>query len=277
MSNKYERFWSSGDSDKLLRLARDIETQDSWRGFLTIQEHDIFKYALERGGSIWREFVNGNVICRLEQQDTLEQNSTKQKLGIGTPGNGISLSSSISQSKNRNSSILNHRDEPNCLNLEQTPKVRSPALVGNSSQGHQSSGISHQRLLNLDPVTVAFRVRYMLYEKSIQVLFPSPNPDISSDIDYQIFEQLEIDEKDQSLPQNKNSVDAYKPADRKIDDDYDESDEDNDINHNQIDNGEIKQHNITNKDLEYDSSGKHIITSTLIIFFKNVIYLFIKC
>lgn len=87
MSIDYEKFWSSGNSQNLLSLAKDIESQDAWRGFLTIQEHGVFKYALEKGGDIWTEFINGNVICRLEQESLSgsKQNQTTSSKDSNIP------------------------------------------------------------------------------------------------------------------------------------------------------------------------------------------------
>lgn len=242
MSREFISLWASGDSGSLLRLARDIETNDSWRGFLTIQEHDIFQYAIDKGGDVWHEFINGNVICRLEQLKP--HIDPKLKL---PKSNGHVNGDSQNATANNTPSAAAQQTLP--TNFEKADE----------DLGH--------RLLNLDPVTVAFRVRYMLYEKSIQIMFPSPDPDVSPDIDYKIFETENrpnvapyIDVSNASLPKSS--------AKRAIDDDYDDYDDDEDSKDDDnegskapatLSNGE--QPVPLEVSIEHDPSGKHIITS----------------
>lgn len=231
MSIDYEKFWSSGNSSNLLSLAKDIESQDAWRGFLTIQEHEVFKYVLENGGDIWTEFINGNVICRLEQEtlsDSIASQTTQHLNG-----------------SSRSDTSAENGDDLSKLNTNNTESNGEDA-----SNNQNNNDKKNQRLANLDPVTVAFRVRYMLYEKSIQLLFPSHDPDISPDIDYQLLES-----KDKKLKET-NFVSPQIPAKRVIDDDYDdeESDEEKKESEKPKPSNEVL-------DIQYDPSGKHIITS----------------
>lgn len=94
----------------------------------------------------------------------------------------------------------------------------SPAPAETSiSEDHNGSSNDY---LQLDAVTVAFRVRYMLYEKSIGLIFPANDPSISPDIDYAIFDEPEESSKAQlAAPVVTRQAD---------DDDYDDEDEDED-------------------------------------------------
>lgn len=216
MTSTFQTLWSSGNSSGLLKLARDIEAHESWRGFLTIQEHDIFKYALDSGGRVWHEFINGNATCRMEQPvpDT-------------TPVPSMSNSAQVKVEKS-----------PSTNGTVAPTPGQSPAPAPPESNDEKPASTAEQ--LQLDAVSVAFRVRYMLYEKSIGLLFPSLDPSISPDIDYAIFEEEEPEQ-------------APAPAARKADDDdYDDDDDDED-------NEKEKKPETTG--IDTDSSGKPIILS----------------
>lgn len=201
MTSSFQTLWSSGNPAGLLRLARDIEAHESWRGFLTIQEHDIFKSALDKGGRIWHEFINGNATCSMEQPSPASTPAP--------PATAINFNAMPAPTK---------VEKPPFTNGHATVTPSSPApltptdllLVPEEKQSTTEN-------LQLDAVTVAFRVRYMLYEKSIGMIFPSMDPSISPDIDYAIFEEPE----EESAP-------PPRPAVRAVDDDYDDEDDDED-------------------------------------------------
>lgn len=193
MTSMFQTLWSSGDSSGLLRLAQDIETHESWRGFLTIQEHDIFKSALDSGGRVWHEFINGNATCSMEQP---------------TPDSTPTVSTAMLA--------------PATVKLEKSPFTNghissTSSPLPTESAGPEEKQNSTTEHIQLDAVTVAFRVRYMLYEKSIGMIFPSLDPSISPDIDYAIFDE----------PAKENTVPVLPPT-RKIDDDYDDDDDEDD-------------------------------------------------
>lgn len=222
MTSTFHSLWSSGDSSGLLRLARDIEAHESWRGFLTIQEHDIFKYAIDLGGRVWHEFINGNATCRMEQpSDTTTSPSAAIPTATPAPGR-------VEKSPFTNGYI------------SATPPVPSPSPLPAEPTEPVYEKPAQAEPLQLDSVSVAFRVRYMLYEKSIGLIFPSLDPAISADIDYAIFEEEE-------------TPTAPAPAPRKADDDdYDDDDEDDEKE-------EEKKPDVLI--VESDSSGKPIILS----------------
>lgn len=232
MSINYEKFWSSGNSANLLKLAKDIESQDAWRSFLTIQEHKVFKYALEKGGDVWNEFINGNIICRLEQPNLSSSNDSKVN------------NKQMNGSAKLDTHALDDTRANTPTNASATPQNKpNTELTKNEKKG--------VRLVNLDPVTVAFRVRYMLYEKSIQFIFPSLDPDISPEVDYQIFEDTQ--------PANslENSSLVKIPAKREIDDDYDDDESDSDDK--KVTSVPSKPDNTS--EIPRDANGKFIITS----------------
>lgn len=191
MTSMFQTLWSSGDSSGLLRLAKDIENHESWRGFLTIQEHDLFKYALDKGGQVWHEFISGNATCRMEQPSPESSTPT----GTATPA----------PNKIEKSPFTNGHSQP-ISTLMPAPSP-SPMPVGNVEEKQAEH-------LQLDGVSVAFRVRYMLYEKSIGLMFPPLDPTISPDIDYAIFEE---EKEDKPAPAPTTA--------RKVDDDYDDDDD----------------------------------------------------
>lgn len=264
MSVNYEALWSSGNPQSLLKLARDIESQDSWRGYLTTQEHEVFKYALEKGGEIWDEFINGDIICRLEQQNP----SQSEAISKPDPTHNVT-NKQENESENgeeSSSTLLNNTDHGNEQNMS---TKEGPYSV---NQSLHSDKLVQLRLVNLDSVTVAFRVRYMLYEKSIQFLFPSPDPEVFPDIDYQILENNNINTQTALSSNINDSSHKLIPTKREIDDDYDDDDDDDDDkNINEIETEKSTKHNLNSSnstsespEIEHDSSGKHIITSMYI-------------
>lgn len=238
MNSSFQKLWSSGDSAGLLRLARDIEKHETWRGFLTTQEHDIFKYALDSGGSIWHEFINGTAICRMEQPSTVESPAnTINGMPLGSSNNTPGFLSKLDKSSFPNGIHNNHHSSVNSKLPSPTPADIS---ISEDSNGSNSD------FLQLDGVTVAFRARYMLYEKSIGLMFPASDPSISPDIDYAIFDELENPIKSQE---------AAPVATRKVDDDdYDDDEDDED---------ETKNDNKDTKNLETLSDQKKIEKSII--------------
>lgn len=289
MHAKFQSLWASGDSEGLRLLAKDIEDREAWRGFLTIQEHDIFKYALDQGGSVWEKFIHGNVICRLEP--TTNQSSSYSTTSNGDNSNKTSdhdKNDSSSDDKNNLNKINGKASSQYLFNSASTRNSPQPNNVNNISNNSQSTSDSNNktstpslsttsaesnlkhRYLNLDPVTVAFRVRYMLYEKSISVIFPFPDPEVSDEIDY--FDVLEKFDKEMN---NKNGMDSEssaeaevkKPAKRDIDDDYDDDDEEDENDKDKPDSSGNDQNGSTqaqkekdDQKVEQDPSGKLIIT-----------------
>lgn len=224
MTSSFQSLWSSGDPSGLLKLAKDIETHDSWRGFLTIQEHDIFKHALDKGGQVWNDFINGNAICRIEQpsSDT-------------SPPSGTAITST------------NNRTEQSPFTNGHTPQTSSLSLPSPSSIQAEIAEEKQPELSQLDGVSVAFRVRYMLYEKSIGLMFPPSDPTISPDVDYAIFDD-EQDDKPAEVP----------VVTRKVDDDYDDEDEDDDEDKTSSDK---KPENTYDQVTDADPNGKPVILS----------------
>ena len=100
-------------------------------------------------------------------------------------------------------------------------KLPSPSPApAETSISEDTTIVRDNDYLQLDAVTVAFRVRYMLYEKSIGLIFPANHPSISPDIDYAIFDEPEESSKAQLV-----APVVTRQAD---DDDYDDEDEDED-------------------------------------------------
>lgn len=208
MTTEFQKLWSSGDSAGLLRLAKDIETQDSWRAFLTIQEHDLFKYAMDEGGKVWHEFINGAAICRMEQPTTI---------GTPAPSSTMNGASSLHNPAMTPSGFQRLEKSPFPLGQSNGFKVSSPSPMHFERSTGDDTKSTNVDYIQLDTVNVAFRVRYMLYEKSIGLLFPSVDPSIPPEVDYSIFEIEEEKPK------------PVVPAARKVDDDdYDDDEEDED-------------------------------------------------
>uniref|UniRef100_A0A060T7R8 SAGA complex subunit Spt7 n=1 Tax=Blastobotrys adeninivorans TaxID=409370 RepID=A0A060T7R8_BLAAD len=184
------KIWRRSSPTGLLRIAKDIESQGSWRGYLTVAEHEVFKRALESGGDQWSKLLEGKAHAKVEI--------------ISPPTNGTN-----SGSPRRTPSGPGSTPFDSSMGTAHTP--RTPTLKATPLPS----------LVELDPVSLAFRVRYMLYEKAIGVVYASR--DDSQEVDFSLLE----DESHQQSNQSNGTGAQEKPAARKTDEDYD-FDEDED-------------------------------------------------
>lgn len=211
--------WSTNDTDRLYKLAQDIELQDGWRSYLSVQEHEFFKYALDHGKEYWKRFIDGKISCKVEHTTTGISTSTvtdTSPITNNTHLNGIaSLTPRLGtpqSSVDPRSSLLQSNDA--ISNSVATSIMNGTHLTSRSSLTPQPpSNISY------DPLTISFRVRYMLYEKSIDILYPAldnqpPGFDLSI---------LEEDEEQQPEAQPNKVM-----LTRKVDDNYDDEEDDED-------------------------------------------------
>lgn len=179
--------WVSDDPERLRRLAEDIEAHDGWQGYLSIGEHLIFKSALESSNrDLWPKLLRGDVKARVESKDVLSSSSAPSASMTGatqspTPGN------------------------------TGTPVPSAPA----------PAPVTTTTVTSIDPIALAFRVRYMLYDKSFSILFPSVDPEASLDIGSSVFESP-------TDGPNGNKQEATRPPARTTDDDYDFDEDDED-------------------------------------------------
>lgn len=231
------KLWKRSSAHGLLKLAQEIETQGSWRGYLSVAEHEIFREVLTQGGDQWARFLDGKVGAKVE---ILPSNNTNagNTGGPTRPANG--------------SSVPAHGgfDSPRRM----TPAtIAGPGIMESSSprvsSAPNSIGTPQPSVTSIDPVTVCFRVRYMLYEKAIGVMFPSANA--SQEVDFDLLENEEDEEEEEVNAKENNK----KPVVRRTDDDYDDDDYDEEEEEEEAEQGKEKA-----KEEEDDKQDKDTTT-----------------
>jgi hypothetical protein len=213
------KLWSSNDPAGLLRLAKDIQDHGGWKAYLSREEHRVFEEAVTKGGDVWSRFINGQAICQVE----------------------------VSERSARSTSHAS-----NSLRIGESPVPRAASSTPQPGQLlaiNELKGSNGMVVKTLDASALAFRVRYMLYNKAIGVLFPSKDPEVSLDIASSVFENPEMGKK------------VDKPTTRKLDEDYDiDEDEEDDEENNTISN----ESNETSNDIEMkDPTAKVILKGEL--------------
>lgn len=193
------KLWSSNDPAGLLRLARDIQEHGSWKAFLSREEHRVFEDAVAKGGDVWAQFIVGQAVCQVETSERALRSASN------VTTNGLrAVESSVPRA------------------ASSTPQPGAMPLASNEIKTGNGMIVR-----TLDASTLAFRVRYMLYDKAIGVLFPSRDPEVSLDIASSVFEDPDVERT------------VIKPAARRLEDDYD-LDEDDDEDDNNSTNDIVK-------------------------------------
>jgi transcriptional activator SPT7 len=168
--------WASDDPVRLRRLAADIEANDGWQGYLSAGEHLIFKSALDSPNpDLWEKLLSGELKARIESKE-----------------------------------VVNAPAAPSS-NLTGPTQSPAPGQAGTPAPvPATATPVTTTTTTSVDPVSLAFRIRYMLYDKSLSVLYPSVDPESSLDIGSSVFEDPGQD------------IEPSKPPARKTDDDYDD-------------------------------------------------------
>jgi hypothetical protein len=221
-SSGLSRLWSSDDPQKLLKLARDIEAHTGWHAYLSIQEHKVFEYVVQKGGDIWEQFLQGTVACQIERLEPV--------VAPAATTNGHGSSSPTAQR-------ITSTPQPGASHLSSSVSNSSFVAARNSTTENPGS------ITSIDPLTIAFRVRYMLFEKSLAVLFPGR--DMVLDIDSKVFEA--------------DTAVESKPGRRAVDEDYDEDYDDEEENDKPMKLDEEQS------DMNYDDQGRPIIKGERIL------------
>ncbi|ANB15060.1 SAGA histone acetyltransferase complex subunit SPT7 [Sugiyamaella lignohabitans] len=295
------RLWSSNDPQKLHILAKDIETQGTWQAYLSAQEHKIFEYAVERGGDLWAQFLQGTVQCYVEHVPSTINGMANGNFSSNSPSaNGGGSGAGFSKRTNGHSSTnMNGNDDspytsPHFSRVSGTPQPNSgpTSFLGKSAAA--ASGLYHSNsragsagsehgganttgtgagnvptVTTIDGLTLAFRVRYMLYDKSLGLLFPAIGKYMPFDFDSALFEDNSKSVAE-ALAGSPTTAGASRTSARPVDDDYDFDDEDEDEDEQptdkmQVDNDSQRTTNDTNNEQnqEPDEDGKLIIRVTL--------------
>lgn len=187
--------WKRSSANGLLKLAKEIESQGSWHGYLTVAEHEIFKNVVSQGGDQWARFLDGKVAGKVEvipPSGGSHANGGSQQGSVGSP----------------------RRTTPALAGA--TPLETSTPRTPSASMAH--GGTPQPTVTDVDSLTVCFRVRYMLYEKAIGVLFPSASA--AQEIDFALLE-----DDDETDKQANKSKPAVRSTDDNYDDDYDDEEE----------------------------------------------------
>lgn len=210
--------WSTDNPEKLLKLSREIEAKGLWKGVLSPVEHCLFKAAVDAGGHTWEAFIQGRAKCEVERLQPVVNTSTSNNTGstaardqsVLSNANGIGRSS-LSKSGDATDESQRGRDQS-----------ESPSASRTGSAAPADKVKEHLVTVSVDSMTIACRVRYLLFEKSLPVLFPDPAIGLTVDFDEALLE-CESDEEAQSKDPKKSNADT-----RDVDDDYDDDEEDGD-------------------------------------------------
>lgn len=234
--------WTSGRSRDLLAVAREIESKDLWRGFLTIQEHQVVQKVLEND-AMWDNLVEGKLSIFVDnplpdpplgfrqEQENAANNNLDGAGGAG--GGGARL---------------------------ETPTPSTPVVSTSSSSTHlhlkhlqmnqpspTPSNEGFQKTVSLDCVALAFKVRHMIFDKSVPLLYPNVKGG-----------DLEVDIEDIMAERRKEDAPAQIKAApvREEEDDYDFDDEDEGTsnNNNNSNNSSKDQQQQQNNNINKDGS-----------------------
>lgn len=210
--------WASGRSRDLLAVAREIEAKDLWRGFLTIQEHQVVQKVLQNDNdAMWDNLVEGKLSIFVDNPlpdpplgFRQEQANANMDAGGASAGAGARM---------------------------ETPTPSTPVVSTSSSSTHlhlkhlqmnqpspTPSNEGFQKTVSLDCVALAFKLRHMIFDKSVPLLYPNVK---GGDLEVDIEDILADRRKDDAPAQIK----AAAPV-REEEDDYDFDDEEEGTNDN---------------------------------------------
>ncbi|KAK9454917.1 hypothetical protein V1511DRAFT_501328 [Dipodascopsis uninucleata] len=242
------RLWASGDPDRLLRLAQQIDAHEGWRGYLTRSEHELFAAALRAGGETWSEFISiehaQNVVALRNKEDRethgfTEDNTSDQiraqdddkmsVTGSHSPNAGSLQTPQPSPMPNNTSEDQQQRDQQGKENTDSSNgSADSQSASGNSS--------------TIDVVELAAKTRYMLFEKSVNCIFPNAKSEEYA-IDFSFLDELDEKEADKSSTLEKPApVHSIRKDDDN--DDYDEDDDEDDEKEEQNSASQNTQENL---------------------------------
>lgn len=155
--------WASGRSRDLLAVAREIEAKDLWRGFLTIQEHQVVQKVLDNDNeAMWDNLVEGKLSIFVDnplpdpplgfrqEQENAAANNNLEGARPETPAPSTPVVSTSSSSTHLH---LKH--------LQMNQPSPTPSNEG------------FQKTVSLDCVALAFKVRHMIFDKSVPLLYPN--------------------------------------------------------------------------------------------------------
>lgn len=202
-----DRVWSEADPDRLLQVARDIEARGSWVSYLSCQEYQVFREAVNRGGQTWKQFLNGSTTCIVNRFDPPS--------GSSNEGNGAS--------------------DNNGSNTSQS----GPGNESGDSQATEPVTTT----ITLDPLVLAFRVRFMLYERCLPLIYPETGASLEVNVASLLMAKNALSNSAQQVPISNSAKQREEDDyDDNYDDDEDEDDESN-TNKHQIPNGTITNNN----------------------------------
>ncbi|KAK9446970.1 uncharacterized protein V1518DRAFT_422592 [Limtongia smithiae] len=211
------KLWCASDALRLRQLARQIDAHDAWRPYLSAAEHAVFTAALAEGEDVrvWKELISASAAAMRppptppESQEVDEQGEGPATAADETAG-----------------AVRTPRASPP---LPASTRI-SPAPDAATAPPDNTP---HIPPVPIDYVALALKIRYMLYERSVDYIFagparpPAPAP---YELDFSFLDD-DDDEADNIIADvNKTADSPRKPATppaRKVDDDnYDDDDED---------------------------------------------------
>ncbi|KAK9460836.1 uncharacterized protein V1516DRAFT_677792 [Lipomyces oligophaga] len=251
LSATASKLWSSGNPDRLYQLARQIESRDAWRTHLNPYEHALFAKALAEGGHAWRNLISPAAtyaaVISSASPSSLSSSSSSSISGNTTSSEQpVSSATSVEGAPSTDPDVLrdttsataapwpsprlNGIPESKRPSRSASPSLPPPALHTLNNSTTESDADTGPKVDMLD---LSLKVRYMLYEKSIDYIFASPVRQLSTsfDVDFSFLDD-ESESDDYSSNDLLTSNDTHAPAIRKVDEgDYDDDDDD-EINDN---------------------------------------------
>ncbi|KAK9476537.1 hypothetical protein V1514DRAFT_175491 [Lipomyces japonicus] len=257
------KLWATGDAARLLHLARQIESHDAWTGYLTPQEHVLFADAVAKGGDIWWRLISGEAVSGSISDESMSTAAELDELqgniqsadgdnadddgdakmirpdsvmadvnGDGSPASNLSDTALHTPQASPTPVVPDDAQAPQSLNNAQDSKSIPPQLHSSSSPSSLLPTTAATSTPCHDQLALTFKIRYMLFEKSVDFIFMTRTRDLVTsstrfDIDFSFLDEEE--DEDQDKDQTKHEVAASKneppPARRINDDDYDDEEE----------------------------------------------------
>ncbi|KAJ8101464.1 hypothetical protein POJ06DRAFT_251612 [Lipomyces tetrasporus] len=216
------KLWATGDPTRLLHLARQIEAHHGWKAHLSPQEHEVFANAIAEGNDAWKNLISA---AEAGKANAEKQASEDNVDSVDDPPNDLSPTVNGVAGD-----LLLHTPRPSPI--PQSADAASPSMNNGIEQSNSSDDISELKdmPLEIDFVALALKVRYMLYEKSVDYLFATSTKPYSGqfEIDFTFLEQE--DEIGYAVNGTKDGTEKERPPlTRMVDeDDYDDGDEEDD-------------------------------------------------
>ncbi|KAK9368487.1 hypothetical protein V1509DRAFT_623056 [Lipomyces kononenkoae] len=221
------KLWTTGDPTRLLHLARQIEAHHEWKAHLNPQEHAVFAEAIAEGNGSWTRLLSTSAARKANAERTALEEDDMDSLD-DPPNDQAPIVNGVS------SDLLPHTPRPSPVpqgaDIPGSPGVNSGTEQPSSSD--DNNGEMKTTPEEIDFVSLALKVRHMLYAKSVDYIFPTVSKPSSGtfEVDFTFLDEEDINTGAISGESDVTVMEKAPVARRVDEDDYDDDDEENEEN-----------------------------------------------